>query len=591
MTNPFDSIQQKRAHKQVITRKPNPAYSKTQKTLKSQLTERKTRIVTDQSSSGRRNEFTDRRIGEKVAALSSEDRNFLRFAQQRKKNKKSLPFALDDSNLALLNDKNHSLLGPQSFGDLDHNSQDGQSPLDEQEPTGPSLDDLDARFTSAMSALTFGRDQTRQAPDEYDAITRQLADSRKAKISDRLKSELEIQWEQDKARSLLENDRLKRMIGHDELVPSDDENLCASDHESVASDEEASSEEADEEVDGSVSDEESEGSNDEEEEESEKETTEFGSLVNFVLSSSERLASLPSVKVKLLELAQTSPAETEEFFEKEFFAKYNENVDERGLGLMRVAVTIFPLTDFQHRVLIPMQMLLASWADDLAKLLATTLTTTPSQATTTSTTLTTTAATTEEELSRGLKYMGLLYCMTAPSGKYCGSFFELGRQLIASKEAEIAKTARELVRRMVTQLPRDGLLAVHGDMVEERGRLWPLRMQHFKPMEVPALEPVFFSSVRGREDPEVAERKRLKRELAGEKRDAKRHLIRDAQVTQALAVEKKRKFDQVLEGNAKKERRMLEMANEEFRKLATTNLKREVKKHKKGRMAGNQVEK
>ncbi len=53
--------------------------------------------------------------------------------------------------------------------------------------------------------------------------------------------------------------------------------------------------------------------------------------------------------------------------------------------------------------------------------------------------------------------------------------------------------------------------------------------------------------------------------------------------------EKKRKFNDRLEQNAKRERRIIEQSNSEIQKMSTTNLKRAPKKHRKTRMAGNKT--
>jgi DNA anti-recombination protein RmuC len=110
-------------------------------------------------------------------------------------------------------------------------------------------------------------------------------------------------------------------------------------------------------------------------------------------------------------------------------------------------------------------------------------------------------------------------------------------------------------------------------------------------MEVPSLEPIFYESKRAREDPEMAERKKLKRELAMERRTTKRHLTRDAQATQAIAAQQKRKFDETQEEAAKRVRRILDQSESEIRKLSTTNRKRILKPKKRApRMAGNKTE-
>jgi hypothetical protein len=121
--------------------------------------------------------------------------------------------------------------------------------------------------------------------------------------------------------------------------------------------------------------------------------------------------------------------------------------------------------------------------------------------------------------------------------------------------------------------------------------LIPLRLHAFRPMEVPTLEPIFYESNRAREDPQMAERKKLKRELAMERRTTKRHLTRDAQATQAVAAQQKRKFDAVQEEAAKRVRRILDQSEEEIRKLSTTNRKMHfASKKRQPRMAGNKTE-
>ena len=121
--------------------------------------------------------------------------------------------------------------------------------------------------------------------------------------------------------------------------------------------------------------------------------------------------------------------------------------------------------------------------------------------------------------------------------------------------------AVELMSEYLKCLPSETLSLV-GDVEGFKASepLQALRLHAFKPMEVPALEPIFFESNRAREDPEMAASKKLKKEYAMERRATKRHLTRDAQTTQSVAAHQKRKFNDSQEEAAKRVRRILDQS-------------------------------
>lgn len=536
--NPFDALQAKKAHINIIGRRVSGVANDVGKSRVQQQVERRSRIVDNKTKQGRTSQFVDKRIGEKVNSISQEEKDYMRFTRERQlraKGKKNAAFNLD-SNEGLTHfgrsidelDKAELRGQPNSEDDDDHDDFNPDAPqsydsvitrskehkaerIREKERHEQELADLDKSFTAMLPNLDFRapKSQTPAEPDDYDKLTRSLADDRKAAPATFHKSAIELAWEEKRRVEVLEAARLRREQGEED-----------EDEAQVDAPEEA----------GDA----------------------FESFIEFVID--EKMNDLQAVLPVLLEKATLAGSRVESFFSSELLDRYGEEpeADDRALNLIRLACNLFSVTDFQNRILTPALILLSHWS---------------------------------LKPSAGIKHLALLFSFLAPPKRYLPCFFTLANRLATDD-------ARELTSAYVTVLPEETLALIGKvDGFTPSQTLHPLRLHAFKPMEVPALEPVFYESNRAREDPVLAERKKLKRALAMERRTTKRHLTRDAQATQVIAAQQKRKFNESQEEAAKRVRRILDQSEEEIRKLSTTNRKRFAKpKSKLPRMAGNKTE-
>ena len=285
--------------------------------------------------------------------------------------------------------------------------------------------------------------------------------------------------------------------------------------------------------------------------------SEFGSMVEFLVSG--RMGKCKALLPALIEKASADPVDAENFFSSKLLDAYGEQPqgDIRALNLLRIASLVFPVTDFHHRILGPALLLLSHWScrDDA-----------------------------------GIFHLALLFSFLAPARKFLPVFIRLASKLIESEEA---KTLLDSYLALFPPEGMDGVLREYLAGYKADDRVFaPLRLHAFRPMEVPSMEPVFFESAKARMDPEMAQKLRLKKEYAAERRATKRHITRDANMAQTIAAEKRRKFDDKMDQNTKRVKRILDQSQEEIRIMSSTNRKREMKKNKKpGRMAGNKVEK
>jgi len=532
----------------IIGRRVTGVASDVGKSRLQQSAERRERLVDKHSNKGRTSQFVDKRIGEKIASISQEEKEYMRFTRERQlraNGKKNAAFNLDPKSEGLthfgrsIDDLDKSELRGQPTSDDDGDDQpfNPDEPISydsviarskehkadrfrEKERHEQELDDLDKNFTAMLPSLDFrGPRGSHGAPeiDDYDRLTISLANDRKAAPAVMQKSAIEVAWDEKRRLESLENARRQRELGDRE----DEETGEAEETPETASDA-------------------------------------FESFVEFILE--EKMANLKEVLPLLLTKAEAAGPRVESFFSSELLDRYGEEPepDARALNLLRLACNLLSVTDFQNRILTPALILLSHWS--LAP-------------------------------SAGIKQLALLFSLLAPSKRYLPCFLVLAARLIKEGSEE----AMDLLESYLELMPSE-TVAMAGDLL---GGCWTkpvasleaLRLHAFKPMEVPALEPVFYESNRSREDPELAQRKQLKKELAMERRATKRHLTRDAQATQAIAAQKKRKFDEVQEEAAKRVRRILDQSEEEIRKLSTTNRKRVMKSNKRPpRMAGNKTE-
>ena len=182
-SNPFEMLQAKRAHVAVIGRKKSTSTHNISKSRASQSSERRERLESDLASKKRTSQFIDKRIGEKIAGLSEEQKSIMRFAKERKmRSQKKSAFALnpeeseglthygrsiDDIDKSELrgalpededDDFDQSGLPSSAYSEVIQKSKDAKRERQlEKEKHEKDLEDLDAAFTSFQGKLDFRR--------------------------------------------------------------------------------------------------------------------------------------------------------------------------------------------------------------------------------------------------------------------------------------------------------------------------------------------------------------------------------------------------------------------------------------------------
>jgi hypothetical protein len=491
--------------------------------------------------------------------------------------------------------------------DLEDESTNRKARIEEERDNEERMTELDEKFSSLMMNLP-KRSYERTEKDAYDELYSSLIEEKTVSISSRRKTDIEIAYEKQKELSKLQAAKESRELGEDEesghvnfqaktisllkkptVAADDDEDDEDSEDDSLSGEDDDDGESVDEESgieeelsddededeegeemeeddsEGDQSDESTESSHAEEEtnaaldmssdrfqesvipEESSDES-DFESFFIFLLTQKPK--NLIELKETLLEKAKVDFKAVQAFYNKHFFSV---GFSSRSLDIIRLSWIYLPLTDFQHRIVIPMYLRLRSWASEV----------------------------TDEDLK--VKIFGLLWGFLKANKKFD---HELARLYKSIPSNEVVSA---LFKDYLSVLPSDSLKSLYPEFLSispDSAPLYPLTLFHFKPLQVPSMEPLFGQ---GRKDL-VSKADRERRELYSERRSMKRELGRDAEIMQSIAIDKKRKFNARLESNAKRERSMLEESNRNIQQMSTTNIKRPLKKSKQGRMAGNKTE-
>lgn len=287
--------------------------------------------------------------------------------------------------------------------------------------------------------------------------------------------------------------------------------------------------------------------------------SDLASLIERLIASPE---SIPSSRDELVTMARSTPSsEIFQYFKDNFFTPLEgakRALTPRETLLIKLITMMFPLDHLRHSIVVPTIKVL------------------------------------ETALDLNICHLRLFADLLLDSPKYSSAYLALASRLYREAMYESMKqSVLELAAEFCANFTREALsgpLAFYFPEIVGKSDepFVPIRLHHFKPVEVPSLEPAFHEN--GTEwngdHRELREAKKMERQYKQEKKLTVKEMRREAHATEAFHAIQKNKEKQKIEAARKRTESIMQQAEQNWRLTKTDqgkDDKRKMKSRKKPR--------